>query len=109
MFSRVNRCRARRFAAGLWSIRSHDQLHRAAGDPARARARRNARDGPGHEPATALRRRLHAAPHRARIELKDPRSNAEVTGIRLWGADSDRSTLALDVMLIEPCDLTDRL
>jgi hypothetical protein len=42
------------------------------------------------------------------IELMDPRSDAEVTGVRLWGADSGRSTLVLDVMLIAPGDLTDR-
>lgn len=43
-----------------------------------------------------------------RIELMEPRSDAEVTGTRLWGANSGKSTLVLDVMLVEPGDLTDR-
>jgi hypothetical protein len=38
--------------------------------------------------------RFMPLPVGTRIELMEPRSNAEVTGTRLWGADSGKSTLA---------------
>ncbi len=43
-----------------------------------------------------------------RIELAESRADAEVTRVRLWGADSRKPTLVLEVMLIEPGELTDR-
>ncbi len=44
----------------------------------------------------------------ARLELAEPRADAEMTRVRLWGADSGKSTLVIDVMLIEPGEFTDR-
>jgi hypothetical protein len=49
-----------------------------------------------------------ALPVGARIELADPKADAVVTGIRLWGAGAgSRPLLVLDVMLVQPGGLTD--
>ena len=42
-------------------------------------------------------------------ELGESKEDAEVVRQRLWGADSGKSTLVLDVILIAPGEFTDRL